>query len=269
MSGNGEVAGLYATPFTGGLPLAHDALVLNAGGPEGHRAFVAYDPDTGKVISQRKCNALYGAIAVAGADGSLDITWRDGSRLCVPAGSEEGLLVVTEYDGETPVHDLGNSAAEAISTYTNRTLRLARKTQDWMDGHGTPPAGRTVAPLHLVFEESAHVLAALAGADFGFERFQGNIVVRGFAPFEENGMVGHRVRIGEAVAKITKLTERCAVPSHDPLTGENLGDVAPLYPRLVKGERGKPGFGLYAVAELEPGDPGVQVRVGNKVEVID
>ena len=119
----GEVTGLYEYPFTGGLPNSLESMLVCAAGPDGNRRFVAYDPENGEAVSQRHCNAFYGATAVAAA-GSLEIVWRDGSSLVVPAEQDGELVTVSEYDVLTPLIDMGDKVAHSLSTYAGRDLRL-------------------------------------------------------------------------------------------------------------------------------------------------
>ena len=49
-------------------------------------------------------------------------------------------------------------------------------------------------------------------------RFRANIAIRGWAPWVENDLVGHRLRIGTAVLEVLALTDRCAATSVDPET---------------------------------------------------
>jgi uncharacterized protein YcbX len=264
----GEVTGLYKYPFTGGLPNSLESMLVCAAGPDGNRRFVAYDPEKGEAVSQRHCNAFYGATAVAAA-GSLEIVWRDGSSLVVPAEQDGELVTVSEYDVLTPLIDMGDKVAHSLSTYAGRDLRLGQKSPDWMAGHGIPLKERNVAPIHIIFEESVAALAARAGRSFGPERFQPNVTVAGFEPRAENAMVGGRLRIGSLVIADLVLAERCGVPSHHPETGENLKDVATVYPELPKGDkRGKPAFGLYGYPEVEVGAEGFWVSLHDEVEFL-
>ena len=83
------------------------------------------------------------------------------------------------------------------------------------------------APLQLLGEPSIAALADIAGMELDRRRFRANILVEpdDGEPFAEDGWIGGRLTIGEALIEVVVNTERCAVTTFDPDTGERHPDV--------------------------------------------
>ena len=83
------------------------------------------------------------------------------------------------------------------------------------------------APLQLLGEPSIAALGDVAGMELDRRRFRANILVEpdGGEPFAEDGWIGGRLTIGEALIEVVVNTERCAVTTFDPDTGERHLDV--------------------------------------------
>jgi uncharacterized protein YcbX len=84
----------------------------------------------------------------------------------------------------------------------------------------------------------------------------------GTRPHEEDEWIGHRVRIGETVIRVTEQDARCRMTTRNPDTGVRDFDTL----REIKSYRGlRDGdsidFGVYADVEV----PG-RIRVGDPVE---
>jgi uncharacterized protein YcbX len=90
--------------------------------------------------------------------------------------------------------------------------------------------------------------------------------VDGLEPHAEDGWIGRRLRIGDAVVKIRGDVARCAITTQSPETGrpdfDTLRTIAG-YRLVTRNEKGKPQipFGVFGEV-LEPG----RVRVGESVE---
>lgn len=83
------------------------------------------------------------------------------------------------------------------------------------------------APLHLLGEPSIAALGDAAGMELDRRRFRANILVEPDSgePFAEDAWIGERLAIGDAVVEVVVNTERCAVTTFDPDTGERHPDV--------------------------------------------
>ncbi|MEO5921538.1 MAG: MOSC N-terminal beta barrel domain-containing protein [Pseudolysinimonas sp.] len=93
-------------------------------------------------------------------------------------------------------------------------------------------------------------------------RFRPNLVVRGAAPFAEDGW--SRVRIGEATFRVVKGCDRCVMTTLDPDSGEKQMEPITTLARYRRWD-GKTWF----AANLVPDTPGAVLRVGDEVEVLE
>jgi uncharacterized protein YcbX len=93
-------------------------------------------------------------------------------------------------------------------------------------------------------------------------RFRPNLVVRGAAPFAEDGWT--RIRIGEATFRVVKGCDRCVLTTLDPESGEKQMEPITSLARHRRWD-GKTWF----AANLVPDSPGAEVRVGDEVEVLE
>ncbi len=85
-------------------------------------------------------------------------------------------------------------------------------------------------------------LSARLGQDLQIERFRGNIVLDGLAPWAEFNLVGETVAIGGATFAVTERIERCRATEANPLTGQR--DANTL--RALEEGWGHRDFGIYA-----------------------
>lgn len=93
-------------------------------------------------------------------------------------------------------------------------------------------------------------------------RFRPNVVVSGGAPWAEDDW--RRVRIGDAVFRVVKGCDRCVLTTIDPDTGVRGKEPIATLARIRKWD-GKTWFGV----NLIPDTPGVTIRVGDVVEVLE
>ncbi len=124
-------------------------------------------------------------------------------------------------------------------------------------------------PVLLASENSLNVLndwiAEGPRPDEGpldIRRFRPNLVVRGAAPFAEDGWT--RIRIGEATFRVVKGCDRCVLTTLDPETGEKQMEPITTLARYRRWD-GKTWF----AANLVPDTPGAVLRVGDEVEVLE
>ncbi|HSW66396.1 MAG TPA: MOSC domain-containing protein [Bacillota bacterium] len=248
----GEVCALATYPLTGARGVEHGGTLMGPAGIVGDHLYVAYDPTNLERVSQKQVNEFAQIDATYNGD-ALCLHHETAGSLTLPYIGGPATLSVVEFTDPTPCIDAGDEAEAFLSEVAHRHLRLAQKGQDWTNGHGLSTLKRANAPLHIINSDTLAALQAMnPELDFGANRFRANMQVNGFGAFEENTWVGHLLRIGDTIIRVTRLTPRCPVPGRDPQTGKNLKDVPTLYPRLPKilgpdGKLGKPAFGVYAV----------------------
>ena len=124
-------------------------------------------------------------------------------------------------------------------------------------------------PLLLTAQESLDALNDLVlerseGAEepLSMTRFRPNLVVTGGAPWTEDSW--RRVRIGDAVFRMVKRCARCVFTTVDPDTGQRGKEPLRTLARHRRWD-GKTWFGV----NLVPDNPGVTLRVGDPVEVLE
>lgn len=254
----GSVAWISIAPVKA-LALVHrDEVELEPFGVRENRRFYLVD-DEGRMVNGKVAGTL--VQVVPGYDdrlGRLALRFPDGA--VVEGDVEVGDAVTTDFFGR-PVDGrfVVGSWSDAFSEYAGRPLRLVRLEHP---GDGTdrgPGAG-----VSLVATSSLMTLAEAAGVErVDGRRFRMLFGVDGVPAHAEDGWLGRRIRMGEAVVVPRGNVGRCAVTTQDPDTG-----VPDLDTLRVLGEyRGdietteRLPFGVWGEV-VEPG----RVRVGDRVD---
>ncbi len=108
-------------------------------------------------------------------------------------------------------------------------------------------------------------------------RFRPNLVVAGTEPFEEDTWA--RIRVGEAVFRVVRPCARCAITTVDPDRGEFDGKeplktlatfrmAKDVFPDKLEELALQPNYVLFG-ENLIPENPGVTIRTGDEVEVLE
>ncbi|MBK9164351.1 MAG: MOSC domain-containing protein [Acidobacteria bacterium] len=109
------------------------------------------------------------------------------------------------------------------------------------------------------------------------KRFRPNLVIAGSEPFEEDRWA--RIRVGEATFRVVKPCARCAITTVDPDRGEFAGKeplrtlasfrmAKDVFPDKLEELGMEPNYVLFG-ENLIPENPGVVIRVGDKLEVLE
>jgi uncharacterized protein YcbX len=169
-----------------------------------------------------------------------------------------GAPVETPIYGRTAVgHFMDGPWDAALSAYIGRTVRIVR-----CDRPGGTRRGNYVS---LLSDGSLDRLGQQLGVGaVDARRFRMLIEVAGAEAHEEDGWIGHRIGIGDAVIRVTKPDARCAITTQDPDTG--LRDLDTL--RAIIAYRGlrdgtEADFGVLGDVD-RPG----RVRLGDEVRVL-
>ena len=241
------------------LALVHrDEVELELFGVRENRRFYLVD-DNGRMINGKVVGSLVRVVPeYDAAAGRLALHLPKGD---VVAGDiAVGELLTTSFFGRPVAGRVVEGPwSEALSGLAGRALRLVRTEQP---GHGADRGGR--AGVSLVGTASLKALAGAAGVDrVDGRRFRMLFGVDGVPPHAEDGWIGRRLRIGDAVVRLRGNVGRCAITTQDPDTG--VPDLDTLH---VLGEyRGEVEtteplpFGVWGEI-LEPG----RVRLGDPVE---
>jgi uncharacterized protein YcbX len=179
----------------------------------------------------------------------------------------------TEVDGEvelaeaveTPIHGrtgVGHRVigpwAEALTEFVGMPIRVIR-----CDRVGGTRSGN---PASIISDGSVRELAAHAGVDWvDSRRFRMLIDLEDARAHEEDTWIGKRVRLGDAVLRVTKPDARCAMTTHDPDSGEpDLDTLRTIisYRGLREGKHAD----LGVLADVE--QPG-RIRIGDEAILVD
>jgi uncharacterized protein len=239
------------------LGLVHpDEVALAPGGVAGDRRFWLAD-DEGRLFNGKRHGPLVRVRPEWDeATRRLALTFPGGTR--VEDTVELGEPVATEmYGRPLPSHRVRGPWEDALSEHVGEPLQLF-----WADGGAVDRGGRG-GTVSLVSRGSLERLREEARAERPVDgrRFRMLFEIDGVGPHEEDGWLGARVQVGEAVIVLNGDVGRCAVTTHDPDTGvRDLDTLGVLAAYRREGRNEDLPLGVYG-AVAAPG----RVRVGDAV----
>jgi uncharacterized protein YcbX len=255
----GAVAWITIAPVKG-LALVHrDEVELEPFGVRENRRFYLVD-ESGRMINGKVIGHVVRVVPEYDEnEGALALCMPDGGMVSGTVEVGDGLT--TSFFGRPVAGRLVEGPwSEALSELAGRQLRLVRTEHL---GHGADRGSR--AGVSLVGTASLEALASAASVDeVDGRRFRMLFGVDGIPAHAEDGWIGRRVRIGDAVVRPHGNVGRCAVTTQNPDSG--VPDLDTL--RLLGGYRGdietsEPlPFGIWGEVD-EPG----RVRLGDPVEL--
>ncbi len=235
---------------------SREAIELTEHGVAEDRRFYVID-EGGRLVDQLIAGSMVRVAAWTDPDATrLRLTFPDGTVV-----DDEVRLdgpVETNVHGRTAVgHIVDGPWAEVLGGFLGRPVHIVRCNR----------VGGTRArhPATLVSDGSLDAIGAvLSVGDVDARRFRMLIELVGGGPHEEDTWVGGRIGLGETVLQISAPVPRCAMTTHDPVTGER--DLDTLH--AIKEYRGQVDgkdlmFGVWGEVET----PGV-IRVGDEVRVL-
>lgn len=224
-----RVTALYSYPVKGCYRVEHRQAQVEPWGLAGDRRFMVVTRD-GRMITQREEPALV-RVRPRYEDEKLVLSAKDRPDLTVVG--EAGQLIDTNVHRTAIKASLvGESADEWLSAVLERPVRLV-----FLDDPRRRPVGRgasepddrvSLADAYPVLLANAASLDAvndwLAEAQslewpLPMMRFRPNIVIGDALAWEEDGFVGHLVRIGAVTFRATTVSARCVVTTTDQETG--------------------------------------------------
>lgn len=170
-----------------------------------------------------------------------------------------GEAVETPIHGRTGVgHVVIGPWADALESIAGRRVRVIRCDR--------PGGTRVGNPTSLVSDGSIRRLTDQFGLDaIDARRFRMLIELTGAEAHEEDGWIGGRIAVGDAILRVTKPVARCAITTQDPETGtRDLDTLRTIidYRGLRDGKHAD--FGILADVE-RPG----RIRLGDEVTVLE
>jgi uncharacterized protein len=243
-----------------GLGLAHpEELVLGEHGAIENRRFHLVDDAGAFVNLLRRADLVRVAAEYDAAAERLRLSFPDGAA--AEGESELGEPVTTDFYGrDVPGRLVLGPWEEALSAYAGFGIRLVRS-----DRPGAAVDRRDGA-FSLMSEASLAELGRQAGGNGPADgrRFRMLVTVAGVGAHEEDGWLGRRVRVGEAVVRPLGRVGRCAITTQNPDTGvRDLDTLRTIKAYRGLGPRRELDFGIYGEV-LGPG----RVRVGDQVELL-
>jgi uncharacterized protein YcbX len=251
-----RVAWISRSPVKGLALQQLDHCELTEAGIAGDRGFFLVD-ENDRLVNSKGLGALQQIVPRYDDEaGLLTLEFPDGTTVAQQVGLD-GSIGALFWGDTVEVRVVDGPWAEAISSFAGRELRLVRASAPATDR-------RRSGAATLLGTGSLQALGRVLGADgIDERRFRMNFGIDGLGEHEEDGWLGRRVRLGEAVVVPQGNVGRCAVTTQNPETGvpdlDTLKGLA-AYRGVLATTEPLP-FGVYA-AVAEPG----RVRVGDSVE---
>jgi uncharacterized protein YcbX len=207
---SGSVAWISIAPVKGLAVTSLEEAMLDRSGVAGDRDFHLLDV-AGRLVNGKRLGRLM-AVRAESANGVLVLRLPDGTE--VGGEVELGDAVTTDFYGR-PVGGrvVRGPWGEALSRLAGERVRLVR-----VESAGDGVDRGIEAAATLLGTASLDAFAAAAGLDGrpDARRFRMLLGVDGIEAHEEDGWLGCRVRVGEAVVVPRGNVGRCAVTSYDP-----------------------------------------------------
>ncbi len=255
---SGRIVWISLTPVKATAVHLVDEIELLESGPKGDRRFYLIG-ESGRLVNNKDCGPLQ-LVQADYDEGADELTLRlpDGATVSAPV--ERGEEVETRFHSRARRARLVRGPwGEAVSKLVGEAVRLVEPE------HGAADRGRSGAATLLGTASLGALAEPLGVQEVDPRRFRMNFGVEGLRPHEEDGWLGRRVAVGEAVVVPQGNVGRCVVTTQSPDTGltdlDTLKALA-VYRRHVETTEPLP-FGVHA-AVAQPG----RVRVGDRVETL-
>jgi len=252
----GTIAWIATAPVKG-LRLEHvDEVDLTEAGPAGDRRFFLVDENE-RLVNAKGLGVLQ-QVRASYDESTRTLTVR------MPDGRE--LADVVELDGELGANFWGvtKPARRVLGPWSDALSDLAGRHLELVMPDGPAPDRLRSGAATLLSTSSLRALAGELGVEqVDGRRFRMHFGIDGVEAHAEDGWLGRRVRLGEAVVIPQGNVGRCAVTTQNPETGSPDLDTLKALARYrgdVETTEPLP-FGIYA-SVAQPG----RVRVGDPVE---
>lgn len=252
------VASLSVTPVKG-MALHHPAEIrLDRFGVAGDRRLYLVDED-GRLLSGTRLGRLVQIRPDYDDDaGRLCLRLPDGRA--VDGTVRLGAPITTRFylDRQVAGHLVEGPWNDVLSAFAGRPVRLARTDR--------PGDGADALPVTLLGEASVADLSRRAGRDEPLDarRFRMLVTFAGGDAYDEDTWDGQRVRVGEAVVRVTGPVPRCVVTTQSPDTGrKDFDTLKAILAHRGRGADGEAEFGVYGEV-VTPG----RIRVGDPLEPV-
>ncbi len=239
---------------------------LTPKGPESDRRFMVVD-ETGRFITQRSV-AKMAQVATERTSYGIVLRYKDKKSLNLAPLEEGKRLQVTVWKHTVEAIDVGDDAAlwmQEVLEIPCRVVYMPDSSRRIVNQEYAPRATDEVGfadgyPMLLTTEASLSELNSRLEKSIPMNRFRPNIVLKGTAPFAEDGW--KKIRIGTVCIDIVKPCSRCLVIGTDQQTGERFDEPLQTLATYRKREKGIM-FGQNCVHESSG-----LISVGDEVEIL-
>jgi uncharacterized protein YcbX len=227
-----RIASLHVFPIKslGGVS-PYEALLIETGF-EFDRAWMVVD-EHGDMLTQRELPRM-ALVQPQFRGGDLVLRAPGMLALHLHLDAVEAATRARVWDDEVKAYDMGALAAQWMSDFLGRKLRLVRfdpeqkrlSDKQWTGGLEAENAFADGYPLLVVGTASLadlnQRLAARGEKPVGIERFRPNLVLEGLSAFEEDhiDLLDIATEEGPVRLKLVKPCVRCTIPDVDPATAE-------------------------------------------------
>ena len=237
-------------------------------GLENDRRFMVVDPE-GRFVTQREYARMALITPTSQADTlSLSAPGMGEISFDVRKSGEHKQVEIWSSPAVDSI-DQGDAAAEWLSDFLNMPVRLVRMADHFLrtldpkyalqaDDHVSFADGY---PILIVSQESLDDLNSRMSQPVPMNRFRPNLVVKGVAPFAEDGW--KRIRIGQVEMALVKPCARCNVPAINQATAE-IGKEPNTTLAKFRKRDGKVFFGVNVIP-ITTGS----LKIGDSVEILE
>jgi uncharacterized protein YcbX len=223
-----RLAALFIYPVKSAAGIACDQVTLDERGFRHDREWMIVDAD-GRFLTQREESRL-ALLKVAIADGRLYLSNPQGRGPELALDHDGEVREVTVWRSRCAAFDAGEEAAQFLSDWLGRPLRLVRfdarrprySNPDWTGGRTVPNAFSDGYPLLVLSQASIDDLSTRVGRILPVERFRPNLLLGGVGPYAEDAV--SELAIGDVRLALTKACTRCVITTIDPARGEREGE---------------------------------------------
>lgn len=267
-----KLMAIYRYPVKSMAGISARSALMDERGLAGDRRWMLIDAHdrfvTGRLLPQLT------QVTVTEEAGGLQLAY-SGEQILVPQPvSDQKLRTVRIWSDTTQSLDAGDLAADVLSAWFGRPLRLVYQAYHQRRPLSETRAGRSGAevsfadgyPLLLLGRGSLDALNTRLTKPVSALHFRPNIVIDGAPAHAEDNW--RKIRIGDATLSIVSPCSRCVFTTVDPATGNKDANLEPL--ATLRGYRSDPATGevLFGV-NVVPENPGARIRVDDPVVSID
>ena len=258
------IAALFVYPVKscGGVRLS--AAQVTERGLEHDREWMITDP-AGRFLSQRELPRLALITPVLSAT-TLELTAPGREPLALPLGWSGTFKEVTVWRDSLPAIDQGDGAAEWLSDWVGREVRLVRFDQKvrracnraYVGDSGAHTGFADAYPLLVLSEGSLADLNARLAVPLPVNRFRPNVVLSGTQAYDEDHI--DEIISGPIRMRLVKPCTRCQITTTDQTTGERASEpLATLATYRMNAALEGVTFGVNAIVTAGVGE---ELRVG-------